>query len=387
MAVGVVLIFGYSSTSTIPKFVFADSHSHKQHHQQDDTSSAVNASKPLSKPKKIKNLFVEYTDNPVNSPIVFAKPTSKVRDPLSPDTLDIKGQVKNIGTTTVRNLEVSAIIYDHNNQTLGREGEYPYPDDLDVGQSADILKPGQTATFNLQLGGSYGIASDPFTIGLKPTHDIGYIKYHMTWEDVKGTSSTNQAIQNTPKKSQVEHSNTLQIPEKSPSSSVSSSFNTPLQKQQPSSFLTYENPTYGFIIQYPSNWSKTEQPEAGRVVSFDEINKGVQVYIKHDKLPSQYATLTQYVNTLVNQLGNDRKDFSLVEYYPNLTLHNNPAYKVVYLSTKKVGVNIGTHYETMRLWIMKDDNVYTLVYVTQPNLFPQYLPIANNMLKSFKITR
>jgi hypothetical protein len=61
--------------------------------------------------------------------------------------------------------------------------------------------------------------------------------------------------------------------------------------------------------------------------------------------------------------------------------------RLVYLSTKKVGVNIGTHYETMRLWMIKDDNVYTLVYVTQPNLFPEYLPIANNMLKSFKITR
>ena len=78
--------------------------------------------------------------------------------------------------------------------------------------------------------------------------------------------------------------------------------------------------------------------------------------------------------------------FSLIEYYPSLTLHNNPAYKVVYMSTKKVGVNIGTHYETMRLWMIKDDNVYILAYVTQPNLFPQYLPIANNMLKSFKIT-
>jgi hypothetical protein len=29
----------------------------------------------------------------------------------------------------------------------------------------------------------------------------------------------------------------------------------------------------------------------------------------------------------------------------------------------------------------------TSVYVTQPNLFPEYLPIANNMLKSFKIIR
>ena len=85
---------------------------------------------------------------------------------------------------------------------------------------------------------------------------------------------------------------------------------------------------------------------------------GVQAYIKHDKLPSQYATLTQQVKKLVNQLGNDRKDFSLVEYYPNLTLRNNPAYKIVYLSTKKVGVNVGTHYETMRLWMIKDNNVY-----------------------------
>ena len=87
-------------------------------------------------------------------------------------------------------------------------------------------------------------------------------------------------------------------------------------------------------------------------------------------------------------MGSDRKDISLIEYYPKLTLPNNPAYKIVYLPTKKVGVNVGTHYETMRLWMIKDDNVYTLVYVTQqPNLFPQYLPITSNMPKSFKITR
>ncbi|HYZ49564.1 MAG TPA: hypothetical protein VE593_01655 [Nitrososphaeraceae archaeon] len=60
-----------------------------------------------------------------------------------------------------------------------------------------------------------------------------------------------------------------------------------------------------------------------------------------------------------------------MEYYPNLALHNNPAYKVVYLSTKKVEVNIGTHCETMRLWMMKGGaDVYTLVYVAQHN--PNY---------------
>jgi hypothetical protein len=32
------------------------------------------------------------------------------------------------------------------------------------------------------------------------------------------------------------------------------------------------------------------------------------------------------------------------------------------------------------------DSVYTLVYVTQPNLFTEYLSIANNMLKLYKIT-
>jgi hypothetical protein len=81
----------------------------------------------------------------------------------------------------------------------------------------------------------------------------------------------------------------------------------------------------------------------------------------------------------------DRRDFGLIEYYPNLTIHNNPASKIVYLSTTKVGVNIGPQHEKKRLWMMKDGNVYTLVYVTQPNLFPEYLPIANNMFKSFKI--
>ena len=183
-------------------------------------------------------------------------------------------------------------------------------------------------------------------------------------------------------------SNTLQIP-KSPSSSTIPAQNTvtPSPPQQQGSYLSYENPAYGFTIQYPSNWSKTEQPEAGRVVSFDDTNKGVQVYVKHDKFPAQYSTLTEYVNATANQIGMDRRDFGLMEYYPNLTIHNNPASKFVYLSTKKVGVNIGTQYETMRLWMMKGDDVYTLVYVTQPNLFPQYLPIANNMLKSFKITR
>jgi hypothetical protein len=323
----------------------------------------------------LKQIPSESTDYPDNNPNLIEIQTFKSNKDIV-NWYHIRGEIKNISHETLSSIGITAHLFDSNSQPIGTASAF-----------LSDLQPGHSQTYDA-LVEAKELSGKPNFYRLSfewETSDSGDEDNAGSSSSTPSSSSSDQLSSNKP---QVEHSKTLQIP-KSSSSPVIPSQNTITASppQQQSSFLTYENPTYGFTMQYPSNWSIKEQPEAGRIVSFDEINKGVQVYIKYDKLPFQYSTLTQYVNTLVNQLGSDRKDFSLTEYYPNLTLHNNPAYKVVYLSTKKVGVNIGTHYETMRLWMIKDDNVYTLVYVTQPNLFPQYLPIANNMLKSFKITR
>jgi hypothetical protein len=335
--------------------------------------------------KQIPSLTTDYPDNNPNA--IEAKTFKASKDIVN--FYHVKGEIKNIGNDTLDFVHITAHLFDSNNQPVGTTDGYTDPSSLD---------PGHSGTFDAlvdakELSGkptSYRLSFD-WQGGSSTDNDNNDNDANTIPSNSSSSSSISSDKEQTSTNPVAGGSNTLQIP-RSSSTSVAPSLNTttataPSPPQQQGSYLSYENPTYGFTIQYPSNWSKTEQPEAGRLVSFDDTNKGVQVYVKHDKLPSQYSTLTEYVNATANQIGMDRRDFGLMEYYPNLTIHNNPASKIVYLSTKKVGVNIGTQYETMRLWLMKGDDVYTLVYVTQPNLFPQYLPIANNMLKSFKITR
>ena len=122
--------------------------------------------------------FVEYTDNPANSTIIFDGTTSKVMD-RSSGLMSIRGHLKNIGPKTFVYLTIDAILYDQNNRTLGKDSTGAEPD-VGPGQSLGLFRPGQSAVFTFSDLGS----GDPFLTPDK-LHDIRYIKYHLSWTDVK----------------------------------------------------------------------------------------------------------------------------------------------------------------------------------------------------------
>ena len=72
-------------------------------------------------------------------------------------------------------------------------------------------------------------------------------------------------------------------------------------------FTTYENPTFGIRIQYPSDWGRLDLSflEASADIDFYPLDytsgaKDVRIQVK--TLPSQNMTLEQYTNTQIESI-------------------------------------------------------------------------------------
>src|SRR5919198_5694234 len=79
--------------------------------------------------------------------------------------------------------------------------------------------------------------------------------------------------------------------------------NSSYQREEQIKFTTYQNPTLGITIQYPSNWEKIEADNNVHFLSplesnFDPYREGVSIYI----LPPQNLPLDTCVNMQINNL-------------------------------------------------------------------------------------
>jgi len=158
--------------------------------------------------------------------------------------------------------------------------------------------------------------------------------------------------------------------------------------------LTYENSTYGIRMQYPSNWHKEENLSSGSdnnsrlvdVVKFSSPTKNASdtfsesLDLKIDNISDiQPITLAKYANNSIEDL---RKDFDVIKLDRNVSLSNNPAYKLVYN-----GVEEGVNLQAMLILTIKGDKAYIISYNAEPTKFSYYLPTLQKMIDSFQITK
>lgn len=163
------------------------------------------------------------------------------------------------------------------------------------------------------------------------------------------------------------------------------------QVTKSSNLLTYENPTYAFRIQYPSNWEKVEfnqgieERHRNIIVNFVSPLEGSSdtfreyFIIEVGDLRSQKLSLDQYINT---QIGSrlSLPSFELIES-TSATLSDNPARKVVYTySDAEIGKT-----RTMEIFTIKDDKLYFISYTADATKYSNYLPTVQKMTDSFKI--
>jgi hypothetical protein len=182
------------------------------------------------------------------------------------------------------------------------------------------------------------------------------------------------------------------IGQSSPSSSPppSSSASNTTAATATSNFLTYINPILGIQIQYPSNWSVTEnsynpQAENNAIVGFFAQSKtsselgnisGVSgsfvPYLDIYVFDSKNMSFDKIIDGTLNKFRNN-ENFVINESKPYTVKDNHPAHMLVYDAI--VG---GDEF-------FKKMQVYSMSFTSQHALFSNYLPLVQKMVSSFEI--
>ena len=184
----------------------------------------------------------------------------------------------------------------------------------------------------------------------------------------------------------------------------------------------YENPIFGFSIDYPSTWIIDEfekriqnddivgindivlfcpNPNTFKQVPSAQINNSNTICTNPEKSFDVYVhniptgmTLEEFTNSKISSYKLELTDFKIIESNPHIIIDDIPAYKVTYTYTDKN--NHDKKVQVMEVWtVINDDNdrdnledhvgkAYSLRYESLPIEFPIYLNTANSTINSFE---
>ena len=154
-------------------------------------------------------------------------------------------------------------------------------------------------------------------------------------------------------------------------------------------FLPYVNSTYGIKLQYPSSWDKeengTRQDTQTDVVTFSPptVNSNASLDISIDNISDEKGIpLAQYASDSISDLKQSLKNFKLDGSTTNNILAGLPAYKSIYTY-----VDENTIFKDMEIGAIKGDKVYILTYEAGINEYDKYLPIIQESINSFQLTK
>ena len=156
-------------------------------------------------------------------------------------------------------------------------------------------------------------------------------------------------------------------------------------------YSTYKDKDIGFKINYPSNWEiNTENSEYSTVASFKLLDVGIKVDVRIFS-QGEYKSIKEYGDKTFKESD----DYTLLAYYRNstTTLGGQPALKAIYLTTytpsifeSAMGYRSSTSKALMTATLVEPkESIFAIVYFASPNLFSDYLPTIEQMIKSFQI--
>lgn len=145
----------------------------------------------------------------------------------------------------------------------------------------------------------------------------------------------------------------------------------------------FENKSSNFSIEakYPYDWEEVKTNFSDNIVVFrpkpdnssDKLSPGVGIYVR--ELPYRNVPLSEYSTTLVDLL--ESQSFNILSSN-STSLSKSPAYQAVYLDSTKVTTGL-------QIWTIKNDYVYTIMYLANSKQFADFLPYADSIIDSFKI--
>jgi hypothetical protein len=149
-------------------------------------------------------------------------------------------------------------------------------------------------------------------------------------------------------------------------------------------FSTYENPLYGFRIQYPSNWEKIEQgiPDPG-VVQFVLLPEGTSdrraiIATIHAEYHSDPRSLKESIDGYINTLKEFNPLDKLVESNSTI-LGGMPAHKIVHTTQERQIKTQAVHIRTI-----VGDKEYYIDLTSSPSNFHKYSSTLEKMINSFE---
>src|SRR5918912_2332878 len=157
-----------------------------------------------------------------------------------------------------------------------------------------------------------------------------------------------------------------------------------------SNFIVYENITMNIKIEYPAVWKIAEHNSANnKLLEFiappeshmDIFPPVVTVSVRN--LTSNNVTLAMYTKENLDEAKRSLPSFQLVESN-DTTLDGLKAHRMVYTFVSS-NPSAQLHFQTMNIWAIKDDRVYTFTYSDSRLEYPGHLPIIQKMVDSFKI--
>ena len=159
-------------------------------------------------------------------------------------------------------------------------------------------------------------------------------------------------------------------------------------QQEETSFLTYENPTYGIFMRYPSNWIASTSGLADHtdliafysplrnVSDLSQARLIISVIIYSQNVSLQ--EYTNYLSTILNQ--SEQVD---VTSSSEVDIAGYSGHRVVLANQPNQNTTL-TFYQ-INTWTTIGNKVYFLTYQGEERAFNQYLPEVNRMLQSLTI--
>lgn len=143
-------------------------------------------------------------------------------------------------------------------------------------------------------------------------------------------------------------------------------------------FLTYNDNTNGFTIQYPSTWEIANQSGKNIVLFKSPLENSSDIF--QETVGIRVVDLTgglsldNFTNTNIKSL---EQSANILDSTP-VTLADKPAHKILY-STNDERKNI------MQAWTLIGNKVYLITYVSDATKYLDFLPTVQKMIDSFEI--
>lgn len=157
---------------------------------------------------------------------------------------------------------------------------------------------------------------------------------------------------------------------------------------EPQTFLTYENPSWGIYMQYPSNWTASTSglTDYTDVIAFYSPPQNVSdLFPARLKISvvqySQDISLPDYKNFTLSILNQSRQ-FTLINS-SDVTVAGYPGYRIVL--TNKPFPNDTLILHSMNIATAVGNKIYQITYDGEEQAFNRHLPEVSLMLESLVI--